>query len=48
MFTEILTADESRKIAFSKIKTQYEETYEIRLIIWSTKDVYMSDDNLNI
>ena len=43
MFTEIMTADESRKISLSKIKTVFKEKFEIRLIIWECKDIPLVD-----
>lgn len=43
MFTEILTAEDSRKFPFSKIKTIHRENYEIRIVIWETRDIPLVD-----
>jgi|APSaa5957512535_1039671.scaffolds.fasta_scaffold466107_1 protein involved in temperature-dependent protein secretion len=49
MWTEILTIDDSRKIPISKMKSIKEETYEIRIVIWETKEIPLTDgDSVDI
>lgn len=49
MWTEIITVDDSRKIPVSKIKSVKEETYEIRIIIWETREVPLTNgDSVDI
>ena len=43
MFTEILTLEESRKLSASKIRQVAKKVYEIRLIIWETRDIPLVD-----
>ena len=43
MFTEVLTLEESRKIPISKIRQVAKKVYEIRLIIWETRDIPLVD-----
>jgi hypothetical protein len=39
MFTEILTIQDAAKIPMSKIENVHKETYEIRIVIWETRDI---------
>jgi hypothetical protein len=39
MWVEVLTLDEARKIPMAKLQSQSKEEYELRLIIWETRDV---------
>lgn len=39
MWVEVLTFEEARRIPMDKLKSQIKEEYEIRLIIWETKEV---------
>ena len=49
MFTEVLTVEESRVISQSKIRTVAKQVYEIRLIIWETRDVPLGNkDSLSL
>jgi predicted small metal-binding protein len=43
MFTEILTIQDAAKIPMSKIENVHKETYEIRIIIWETRDIPLVD-----
>ena len=43
MWTEILPEDQARKMPFSKIKTVTSQVYEIRVVIWETRDVPLVD-----
>lgn len=44
MFTEILTAEDARKIEPSKIKTVSKKKYEIRLVIWEAREIPLVDN----
>jgi hypothetical protein len=48
MFTEILTTEDARKFAASKIKTIHKETYELRVIIWETRDIPLVNDGKSV
>jgi hypothetical protein len=49
MFTEIFPADEAKMHPIAKIKAPSKEEYEVRLIIWETRDVPPFDgDSINI
>lgn len=43
MWTEIITADDARKINISRINTVQKGKYEIRLIIWETREIPLVD-----
>ena len=43
MWTEVLTADEAPKIPVQKLVTLKKEVFEIRLIVWETRDVPLID-----
>lgn len=44
-----MTIDDARKIPVSKMKTIKEETYEIRIVIWETKEIPLTDgDSVDI
>ena len=49
MWTEILTEEESRKIPVSKMKVVESRTFEIRLVVWETREVPLVDgDSVDI
>jgi len=49
MFTEVIPADDAKHIDVSKIQTLKREKYEIRLIIWETKEVPLTNgDSVDI
>jgi hypothetical protein len=49
MWAEIYDADEARKIDPMVLKEKKEETFEIRLIVWETRDVPLVDgDDVDI
>lgn len=39
MWTEIFTEAEARKIPVSKMKQQTKQIYEIRVVIWETRNI---------
>lgn len=43
LWTEIFPEDQARKMPFSKIKTETSQVYEIRVVIWETRDVPLVD-----
>jgi fer-1-like protein 6 len=48
MWVEIYSVEEARKIPIQKMQTINRETYEIRLIVWETRDVPLVDgDNVD-
>ena len=49
LFTEVLPSDKARSLPLSKIKQLKKKSYEIRLIIWETRDVPLVDgDHVDI
>jgi hypothetical protein len=42
-WTEIITEEDSRKIPISKMKQQQAQVYEIRVVIWETRNVPLVD-----
>ena len=42
-WTEIITQEDSRKIPFSKMKKQQAQLYEIRVVIWETRNIPLTD-----
>lgn len=49
MWAEIYTPEEARKISVQKMQTITKEVYEIRLIVWETRQVPLVDgDNVDI
>ena len=49
LWTEIYTVEEARGIVIQKMQTVVVETYEIRLIVWETRQVPLVDgDNVDI
>lgn len=45
MFVETFTEEDSRKIDSSKMKPVNKQTYEIRVIIWETREIPLIDQN---
>ena len=39
MFSEIMTKEDAAKIPMSKIQSIHKENYEIRIVIWETRDI---------
>ena len=49
MWTEIYTEEQAKKIEIQKMQTIKKETYEIRLVVWETRDVPLVDgDDVDI
>jgi hypothetical protein len=45
MWVEVLTKEEARKIPMSRLQQERKDEYEIRLIIWETRDVPIVNGN---
>jgi hypothetical protein len=43
MWIEVLTQEEARKIPMAKLQVQAKDEYEVRLIIWETRDVPLNN-----
>lgn len=43
MWVEVLSMEEARRMPISQLSAQSKEQYEIRLIIWETRDVPLVD-----
>ena len=43
MWAEIYTVEDFRKVPMQKMQTVKKETYEIRLIVWETREVPLVD-----
>ena len=43
MFSEIMTKEQAAKIPMSKIQSIHKENYEIRIVIWETRDIPLVD-----
>jgi membrane protease subunit (stomatin/prohibitin family) len=39
MWVEVLTPEEARKTSMARLQVQSKDEYELRLIVWETKDV---------
>lgn len=49
MWVEVLTQEEARKTPMTRLQVQSKEQYEMRLIVWETRDVpLMGGDSVNI
>lgn len=49
MWSEVITPEEARRIAFQKMQSFEKKTYELRLVIWETRFVPLVDgDNVDI
>lgn len=49
MWVEVLTLEEARKMPMSRLQVESKDEYEIRLIIWETRDVpLVNGDSVDI
>ena len=43
MWVEVLTQEEARKIPMARLQVQAKDEYEIRLIVWETRDIPLAN-----